>query len=88
MLIAVAAHLNCQMDRLASLTHLQVDPSTVLEDSLVASAGFADIYKGKMSTLGPRVAIKKLRPHGDRNARMRVAAVSLASSYFRYTTKR
>lgn len=37
--------------------------------------GFGDVFKGTLK--GTRVAIKELRPGGDKNQRLRVAAVRL-----------
>lgn len=53
--------------------------------SLVASAGFADVHKGRMAGSGQQVAVKKLRHYGDRNTRMHVAVVSLLSYHLRHS---
>lgn len=65
------------------MTDLRVEPSYISDACLTACAGFADVCKGNLQIVsslkaGPAVivAIKKLRPYGDRDTRLRVAAVS------------
>lgn len=70
-----------------TISHLHIDRSLIVTDVLVASAGFADVHRGRLlqggtgiEDCGLSIAVKKLRPYGERDTCLRIAAVSASLS--------